>query len=285
MPPSKRLALLAATSTLFTSLVAASPAGADLTDLPQPVRPIPGETIADPPLLDLVPGSSGSQVTRLQEELAEAGFFPGRIDGIFGQATLGAVYAFQKVYGMERTGTFRADDWVLLDRDLKGPGPGPESDRVEVDLSLQVLYLIEAGEMTGVFSVSSANGSSYRNARGRTVQATTPEGRFTFQRSRNGWWESYLGFLYRPYYFYGGYAIHGSRSVPPFPASHGCVRVHIEDMDFLASRISVGMPIYIYGDDLLRDALITPPTTMLPTEAAQAEGVSGTPMRSTGVGQ
>ena len=273
MPPKKRLALFAAASALFSSLVAAGPAGADLADLPQPVRPIPGETIAHPPLLDLGRGSTGPQVSRLQEELTEAGFFPGRIDGIFGQATLGAVYAFQKVYGMERTGTFRADDWVLLDSELKGPGPGPEPDRVEVDLSRQILYLIEAGQMTGVFPVSSADGSSYRNASGRTVRATTPEGRFTFQRSRNGWWESYLGFLYRPYYFYGGYAIHGSGSVPPFPASHGCVRVHIEDMDFLATRISVGMPIYIYGDDLPRDALITPPPPLPPTEAPLVEAV------------
>ena len=252
---------------LVVALPTAVPARADITDVPKPARPIPGETIPNPPPTDLVPGSSGSLVTRLQEELTEAGFFPGKIDGVFGGATLGAVYAFQKVYGLERTGTFRTEDWSLLDLKIKGPGPGPEPDRVEVDLSRQVLYLIEAGEMTGVFPVSSANGSTYRNASGRTVQADTPEGRFTFQRSRGGWWESYLGFLYRPFYFYGGYAIHGSRSVPPFPASHGCVRVHIEDMDYLATRIGIGMPIYIYGDDLARDALITPPPPPPPTEA------------------
>ena len=30
--------------------------------------------------------------------------------------------------------------------------------------------------------------------------------------------------LYNPLYFQGGYAIHGSPSVPARPASHGCVR-------------------------------------------------------------
>jgi lipoprotein-anchoring transpeptidase ErfK/SrfK len=272
MQPMKRLALFSAVAVFFGILPAAIPAGAYRADVPPPGRPlaqpIPGETISNPPLMDLLPGSKGSQVTSLQEQLTEAGFFPGEIDGEFGQATLGAVYAFQKLYGMERTGTFRIEDWPLLDREIRGPGPAPEPDRVEVDLSRQILYLIEAEEVTGVFPVSSANGAAYRNATGRLIHANTPEGRFTFQRRRGGWWESYLGFLYRPYYFYGGYAIHGSSSVPPFPASHGCVRVHIEDMDFLASRLRLGMPVYVYGDDLSRDALIeappAPPPVLVP---------------------
>ena len=261
-----RTALLTASLVMAAVLPVAAPGQADLTDIPRPVRPIPGETISDPPPMDLSRGSSGSQVTLLQERLAGAGLFRGGIDGVFGRATLGAVYAFQKLYDMERSGTFRAEDWLLLDREIKGPGPGPELDRVEVDLSRQILYLIEAGEVTAVFPVSSANGGSYRNATGRMVRAITPEGRFTFQRNRGGWWESYLGSLYRPFYFYGGYAIHGSTSVPPVPASHGCIRVHVEDMDFLATRLTLGMPVYLYGEDIKRDALIAPPPPLPPNE-------------------
>jgi hypothetical protein len=258
--------------------VAALPAGlgrlvADLGDLPRPAQPIPGETISNPPPMDLVVGSTGTQITSLQEQLTEAGFFPGEIDGVFGRSTLGAVYAFQKLYGMERTGIFRTEDWPLLDREIRGPGPAPEPTRIEVDLGRQVMYLIEEESVTGVFPISSANGGSYRNASGRMITATTPEGRFTFQRSRGGWWESYLGFLYRPFYFYGGYAIHGSGSVPPFPASHGCVRVHIEDMDFLATRLSIGMPIYLYGDDIPRDSLIEPPPPPPPPPPAELPGM------------
>ncbi len=265
--PRRNLFATFAVAVLLMSLPIAGPAGADITDIPKPRRPIPGETIANPPPMELVAGSSGSQVTRLQEGLTAAGFFRGKIDGVFGQATLGAVYAFQKLYGMERTGVFRIEDWRLLNSKIKGPGPGPEPDRVEVDLARQLLFLIEADQVAGVFPVSSANGGSYRNAAGRTIRADTPEGRFTFQRNRGGWWESYLGFLYRPFYFYGGYAIHGSNSVPPFPASHGCVRVHVEDMDYLATRLDLGMPIYLYGVDISRDALITPPPPLPPTKA------------------
>jgi N-acetylmuramoyl-L-alanine amidase len=31
--------------------------------------------------------------------------------------------------------------------------------------------------------------------------------------------------MYRPNYFYGGYAVPGMTSVPAYPASHGCVRM------------------------------------------------------------
>ncbi len=134
----------------------------------------------------------------LQHRLEDAGFFPGRKDGVFGRQTRAAVYAMQKLYDLERTGVFRTEDWELLDREILGPGPAPEADRIEIDLRRQVLYLIEAEAVTGVFPISSANGESYRNSSGRLINAVTPEGRFEFGRQRNGWWESYLGFLYSP---------------------------------------------------------------------------------------
>ncbi len=58
---------------------------------------------------------------------------------------------------------------------------------------------------------------------------------------------SYLGELYNPYYFLGGYAIHGSPSVPNYPASHGCIRVTNWDMDLLREHLEVGQTLYIYG--------------------------------------
>jgi lipoprotein-anchoring transpeptidase ErfK/SrfK len=34
-------------------------------------------------------------------------------------------------------------------------------------------------------------------------------------------------------FYSGNYAIHGSRSVPPVPASHGCARVSVAAMDMI----------------------------------------------------
>ena len=45
-------------------------------------------------------GSSGSEVAKLQAQLQEVGFNPGRIDGSFGPATEAAVLAFQKSVGL-----------------------------------------------------------------------------------------------------------------------------------------------------------------------------------------
>jgi len=240
--------LIYVTAFLVIGLAVGSPTSID----------VPGESISNPLPPDLHPGSVGPTVFDLQNELVAAGFFPGRSDGVYGRETVGAVLAFQKLYDLERTGMFRREDWPLLEREITGPGPAPEPDRIEVDLRRQVLYLIEGQSVAGVFPISSANGEPYRNARGRLIRAVTPEGRFEFNRSRKGWWQSYLGFMYSPFYFYGGYALHGSRSVPAFPASHGCVRVEIEDMDFLRTRIEAGMPIYLYGDKVSRQELITP---------------------------
>ena len=50
-------------------------------------------------------------------------------------------------------------------------------------------------------------------------------GRFTVIRKIAGWRKSPLGMLYYPTYITEGVAIHGSRSVPPRPASHGCIRI------------------------------------------------------------
>ncbi|NBT26542.1 MAG: murein L,D-transpeptidase, partial [Actinobacteria bacterium] len=62
----------------------------------------------------------------------------------------------------------------------------------------------------------------------------TPEGTFAIDRERpDGWWNGDLGKIYRPKYFNGGVAIHGSTSVPAYPASHGCVRVSVAAMDMI----------------------------------------------------
>lgn len=204
----------------------------------------------------------GPWVAELQTALNEAGFRAGDPDGTFGRSTLAAVYAFQKVHDLTRDGIFRIDDWDLFDEPLAVPGEAPEDTRVEVDLGRQVLYLIENDAVSLVIPISSANGGTYRNNSGSVVRATTPEGSYEFYRKVDGWRISYLGGLYRPFYFSGGYAIHGSGSVPPYPASHGCIRVEIWDMDFLAPQLELGMPVYVYGARNERSSIVPlPPLT------------------------
>jgi peptidoglycan hydrolase-like protein with peptidoglycan-binding domain len=209
------------------------------------------------------PGDRGPWVAELQVALNDSGFRAGEPDGEYGRATLAGVYAFQKVHDLERDGVFRLEYWRLFQQPLESPGDAPEDNRVEIDLGRQVLYLIEDNAVSLVLPVSSANGATYRHSSGGIVRAVTPEGSYEFYKQVDGWRISYLGGLYRPFYFTGGYALHGSGSVPPYPASHGCIRIEMWDMDYLAGEIELGMPVYVYGARNDRSSIVpTPPLTV-----------------------
>lgn len=252
MRQSKAITAAMLACVLLVAFPGVASAGIDLDD---PNLFGPGEGWDRP--TDLAPGDAGPWVMRLQERLERAGYRPGPIDGVFGKATLGAVYAFQKVSDLERDGIFGGEDWDALDDapPVELPAMEEEPDRVEIDLDRQVLYLVLDNEVETVLPISSGNGELYRGRGGSLVRARTPEGSFRFNRHIDGWRISYLGGLYRPFYFLGGYAIHGSGSVPPHPASHGCVRVEIHDMDYLVNHLSIGMPIHVYGANIDRSDL------------------------------
>lgn len=263
---------LAVLSLLLGSLV---PVAAYEVDIDDPNLFGPGEAWTLPAAL--APGDSGPWVERLQERLSVAGFRPGTLDGGFGQATLGAVYAFQKLHDLDRDGIFRAEHWDLLDSSTELPIHDEVPNRVEVDLAKQVLYLVKEHRVEAVLPISSGNGGTYRGSSGSPVRARTPEGDYQFYKRVDGWRISYLGGLYRPYYFRGGYAIHGSTSVPPYPASHGCVRVELHDMDFLTTELQLGMPVYVYGQRVSREDLLPTPAAPVPVRQTSPDAPISSP--------
>ena len=190
-------------------------------------------------------GDRGPQVEQLNEQLNRAGFHADS-GSVFASKTRHAVYAFQKHHRLPTTGNFTPFMWRLLDQPIELPWR-PEADRVEVDLSRQVLYLVEDHQVSLILPVSSGNEGTYLTQRGNTATARTPEGVYRFQRRISGMREAFLGKMWNPFYYVGGYAIHGSPSVPNYPASHGCIRVMMWDMDLLIDRFEIGMTLCIYG--------------------------------------
>jgi peptidoglycan hydrolase-like protein with peptidoglycan-binding domain len=180
--------------------------------------------------------------------LNDAGFYRGDLDGIYGGQTRSAVIAVHKALDMPRTGAWRGRELEELQY-YAGPGlparPG-QTDRVEVDLERQLMYLVKGDRVVSTIPISSGNGKPYQSQSGKRVKARTPEGNFTLYRRYRGLRKSYLGELYWPWYFSGGYALHGSRRVPPTPASHGCVRVPMWDADYLNNELSIGMPFHVW---------------------------------------
>ncbi len=207
-------------------------------DAPPPVRTGP-----------VAAGSRGPMVTELQHTLTARGFYRGPISGYFGQQTRQAVMAFHKALDLPREWSWRSSDWAALAA-WTGPDNVPdrpgEPDRVEVDLTRQVVHLYRGGVRTATLPASSGNGELFPGIDGRLIRARTPRGDFTFGRHIAGMRISYLGELWRPWYFTGGYAIHGSPSVPTYPASHGCVRVPMWDADWLEDQLSLGMPVHVW---------------------------------------
>jgi PKD repeat protein len=184
----------------------------------------------------LVLGAHAAAVAQLGAQLrglhyvAPAGpHFDGRM--------LDAVYAFQKVQGLPRTGIADARFWRAL-ANPRRPSPrfAEPANHLEVNKGLQVLFVVQHSQIALIVPISTAG-----------VPGTfTPVGRFAVYRKVGGFDPSPLGTLYDPMYFTGGYAIHGNPSVPPYPASHGCVRVPMWVAPFLYRTIPYGETVYVY---------------------------------------
>jgi PKD repeat protein len=171
----------------------------------------------------------GGQLRRLHYEAPSGPGFDGRM--------LDAVYAFQKVHWLPRTGVVDARFW----RALSNPrAPVPRFVRpaghIEVNKGLQVLYVVQSSRVALIVPISTAG----------VAGAFTPVGRFAVYRKVGGFDPSPLGTLYDPLYFTGGYAIHGNPSVPPYPASHGCVRIPMWVAPHLYRTVPYGETVYVY---------------------------------------
>jgi lipoprotein-anchoring transpeptidase ErfK/SrfK len=129
---------------------------------------------------------------------------------------------------------------------LLGTGPAQASTyHLDIDISEQVLSEVVDGQAVATYHVSSGSGEDYWS-QGILWDGETPQGWFEIYAKDPGWVEAPLGWLYNAMYFYEGYAIHGSGSVPDYPASHGCARVSVSDADWLYARIGIGTPVHVH---------------------------------------
>jgi hypothetical protein len=220
---------------LLTGGASAAAAAAAATTATAGSHAVRADVSASKPVLRL--GSRGAAVVTLQKRLTALHYFDvGKVDGVFGPNTYHAVVAFQKVQRIARDGIVGPVTWSKLASPLRPKPRYPLStSSLEVNLAKQVLYYVSDRSVTRILDTSTGKAST-----------PTPTGRFKIIRRINGWHRSPLGNLYRPNYFYRGYAVHGYTSVPAYPASHGCVRIMIPTMDRMWTSLHLGMPVAIY---------------------------------------
>jgi peptidoglycan hydrolase-like protein with peptidoglycan-binding domain len=218
-------------------------------------------------------GASGAAVSALQQRLIDLRYDLPEVNGTFGPATQQAVYAFQKVNGMARTG--RATDDVLARLASAGVPPlmvpGASGTHVEIDVARQVLFFVKGGSLFKIVPVSTGSGQRFC-VKGDCSTAVTPGGSYHVYGKYRGWQTGNLGKLYSPSYFNGGIAVHGATSVPPYPASHGCARVPMTSADWLFASMPVGMPVYVLNGPRVPAPFSeeTTTTTVAPTTTTAA---------------
>lgn len=202
--------------------------------------------VSEPVHRTLRAGARGADVRELQRRLRALHYDPGRIDGRYGESTVAAVWAFEKVNHLRRATKVGSRVWGALraprrPRALVRKGP---ADRVEIDLRHQLLTVYRHRRVVLISHVSSGSGALFCSE-GRCRYAVTPTGDFRTGRRARGWETGPLGSLFNPIYFNGGIAMHGALDVPPHPASHGCVRVPMHTARILPRLVGTGERVYV----------------------------------------
>ena len=183
---------------------------------------------------DLDPGNKNSTVA-LFNRLLEAQGYVNDEGKKYDSATGRAVLAFHKVNGRKWTENANPGDFKKLadgrgGYKLKYPGAGKH---VETDLSRQVMVLAKGNKVDEIYHISSG-----------APATPTIKGRFQFYRKEPG--TNSLGMVHSVY-FIRGYAIHGYKSVPTYPASHGCLRNPIPDSKHIYDWVDIGDDIFVYN--------------------------------------
>ena len=180
-------------------------------------------------------GSSGARVRGLLTALSRLHIRVPYIGSTFNSQCADAVMAFQKAYRLPRTYVFDGDDWRKLDgaRPVKPRFSGP-STHIEVDKGRQILMVVKHGAVYGLIAVSTG------------ATGNTPEGSFHIQQKHPYTTSGYGGILFRTMGFVGNFAIHGYAPVPPYPASHGCIREPMWVADWTYGQSWVGERLYVY---------------------------------------
>jgi lipoprotein-anchoring transpeptidase ErfK/SrfK len=193
------------------------------------------------------PDAPAPRLLEAERRLSELGYRILKIDGVADASTVHAIVAFQKVEGLKRTGKL---DAVLLEKMRAAQRPTSRywtgAVHVEVDLARQVLFFVDEEAIVKYTIPISSGNEKYYYEEGKRQKAHTPRGRFKIVRKINGVRKAPLGSLYYPSYIYAGIAIHGSNSVPAYPASHGCIRIpRFADREVFAMA-PIGMEVMVY---------------------------------------
>ena len=249
------------------AIKAADPTLAADTDVSDSLTTIV-DGVADPILLDIfysdlfpvVPGeiavgASGDDVVRIQRRLSGLNFFNGTIDGNYGALTQEAVRAFQKQHRLNQTGTADVDTLRVL-----------FSADAQKALKPYVLKVSIADQRVYAYGLDDNNEYTVlvRTMKCSTGRDSTPTPTGTYQSStgpgaRWHYFKKYDCWAQYAYYIQGDIMFHsvlyGEKDGPVTrssvnnlgrKASHGCVRLSVEDAKWIYQNCPAQTKIIVY---------------------------------------
>jgi N-acetylmuramoyl-L-alanine amidase len=182
--------------------------------------------------------TQATMLERTQQRLADLGFLvQANVDGRVGLGTQAAIVAFQKWEGLPRTGVTDARTRAALGTAARPAPIGPPAPgrRLEVLVDRQVMLAVDGRRVVRTIDVSTGKPST-----------PTPIGSFRVYAKYPRWWSSpFAEWLFWAAPFDGGIAVHQYPSVPPYAASHGCVRVTAADAPWVFRFVSVDTPVHV----------------------------------------
>jgi hypothetical protein len=178
-------------------------------------------------------GATGPFVQLIQQRLAALHFYipqTGRYDSGTGLA----IDAYHRLLhrGTSQTLDSSTVTWLLNgwgQFKLRFPRHGQHA---EGNLSLQLLALANGSHVYRIYPISSGKPST-----------PTVLGDFRVYRKSPGYLPDGM---YFSNFFTGGYAIHGFNPAPDYPASHGCMRVPIDDAISIYDWLRIGNWVDVY---------------------------------------
>lgn len=213
--------------------------------------------------------SAASATVREAQQIATHFGLPvGTVDGEFGPKTARGLCAFRYISGMTPSRATVSTALLTSMRSYKNqyaslsaiPAPTKSGSNtyVVVNMTCQTMFYVESGKYVRVMPVSTGM-DGHR----------TPTGTYTLGNTNRGWscstiypescsrhtagrfaYISNYGNMYNKRLFKsGGYYVHGSTSVPTYPASHGCIRVTVSDSDWLYDHVGnvTPPPLFVTG--------------------------------------
>ncbi|HSH56042.1 MAG TPA: L,D-transpeptidase [Candidatus Limnocylindrales bacterium] len=217
-------------------------------------------------IIALVPTGSAAAATATQIKEAQTiankfGMQVGAADGVFGPKTARGFCMFRYISGL--TPSRAGLDTALLSK-LRAYNtrysslraiPSPAGTYLVAHEKCQMMVYATGGKYravtpisTGMSGFGTPNGTYALGGtlRGWSCSTLYPESCRTQSVGRFAYISNY-GNMYNKRHIVGGVKLHGSTSVPTYPASHGCIRVPVSFSDWMYDNVNANIPIKIVG--------------------------------------